>query len=221
MDKSEAIQQPMAATGFQISAYTVLDSENAEFRLLRLRSTSSAERIECELRAFSLRDGNPTPYKALSYQWGGNECSHHVRLNNETIHVRKNLHGFLSQMVVEQRQDWFFIDAFCINQDDEEERASQVNLMGTIYRCADEVMAWILREPFYPANDFRFAYYDKAETPNAEQKDVLEGILFSEGRVKELRILVLFNSFWSRIWIIQEVLLAKRLTVRIGSDEVD
>ena len=44
-------------------------------------------------------------------------------------------------MQAEERKDWFFVDALCVNQDDAEELAYQVALMGKVYLGAEEVMA--------------------------------------------------------------------------------
>jgi hypothetical protein len=40
-------------------------------------------------------------------------------------------------------------------------------------------------------------------------------------RARRIRGAVVENSYWSRLWIVQEVLLAKRLSVQIGAFEVD
>lgn len=134
-----------------------------------------------------------------------------MQLNGHDIPIRKNLHDFLRQMFLEQRRDCMFIDALSINQDDDEDKAQQVSLMGHIYRDAEEVLAWILREPFSPVNGHKFAYDEVIDDPECDHTDSLE----------EVQSLVLHSSFWSRLWIVQEVLLAKRLSIRLGSAEVE
>ncbi|KAM3414271.1 hypothetical protein BST61_g10925 [Cercospora zeina] len=166
--------------------YATLKPENGEFRLLRLLPKSHGESIKYE-------------------------PSLDIHLHGHSILVRKNLHEFLTQMSSEQRENWFFIDALCTNQDDPEEKGSQVNLMGQIYRDAEEVFAWIQREPFHLINDYSYAYDEEPETPNADEEDSLE----------ESKSLVLHSTYWSRLWVVQEVLLAKRLTLRIGKAEVE
>ena len=191
--------------------YEALKPENGEFRLLRLLPKSCGELLRCEVQSFSIHDESVPMYNAVSYQWGQDAASYEIQLNGHPILVRKNLYRFLLQMSSEHRQDWYFVDALCTNQDDYEEKASQVKLMGQIYRDAEVVIAWIQREPFHPIGSMRFVYDEEPETPEADQDDSLE----------YLKTLVLHSTYWSRLWIVQEVLLAKRLTIRIGKAEVE
>lgn len=39
--------------------------------------------------------------------------------------------------------DWLWVDAICIDQSNDEERASQVSRMGRIYSSASETVAWL------------------------------------------------------------------------------
>ncbi|KAF2633929.1 HET-domain-containing protein [Macroventuria anomochaeta] len=38
---------------------------------------------------------------------------------------------------------WFWIDALCIDQDNVDERNHQVQQMGEIFSCAQQVFAWL------------------------------------------------------------------------------
>jgi hypothetical protein len=194
----------------QTSPYHQLDESRREFRLFRLLDSPS-DRIQCELGSLSLLDNDLPPWKALSYRWGENEPEFVVYLGNHPMPVRTNLHAFITQMVAEERRDWFFIDALCINQDSESEKSSQVKQMGEIYRRAEGVVTWIVYEPFCSEVKEEEGYYD----PVNDSDDIP-----SMSR-PQLERAVLENSYWSRVWILQEVLLAKNLTIRIGSAEVD
>ncbi|CAK1366874.1 unnamed protein product [Cercospora beticola] len=190
--------------------YEALKPENGEFRLLRLLPESCGELLHCEVQSFSIHDESIPIYNAVSYQWGHDSASYEIQLNGQSILVRKNLYRFLLQMNSENRKDWYFVDALCTNQDDYEEKASQVKLMGQIYRDAEVVIAWIQREPFHPVSTMKFVYDEEPES-DTEKDDSLE----------QLKLLVLHSTYWSRLWIVQEVLLAKRLTIRIGKAEVE
>lgn len=196
--------------------YTALNPDKAEFRLLRLLPASSTEDVACEMQPFSLLDGRKPVYKALSYTWGAHPCEHEISLNGAIVCVRKNLYSFLLQMQVEKRnrKSWFFVDALCINQDDTAERTYQVSLMGKVYTGAEEVLAWIIPEPFYITDDKKapwYVYYDESEAL----------VNVAEESLDDLKTLVLYNTYWSRLWIVQEALLAKRLTLRMGHAEIE
>jgi hypothetical protein len=56
-----------------------------------------------------------------------------IHVDHHPLPVRRNLHTFLTQMAVEKRLDWFFVDAICIDQDNELEKTCQVQQMGDVY----------------------------------------------------------------------------------------
>lgn len=181
--------------------YKPLDPLSRQFRLLRLVD-SAPDCPQCELKMFSLSDGEIPPWKALSYRWGEDIPELNVKLDGRVVLVRRSLHTFLRQMSIEKRWNWFFVDALCINQINKAEKTHQVSLMSTIFRNAEEVMAWIMHEP--------------ANNGGEEGKQQIASLARAE-----LEDIVLENSYWTRLWIVQEVLLAKRLTIRIGELEVE
>jgi hypothetical protein len=187
--------------------YYQLDESQRQFRLLRL-CNSDPECIKCELETFSLADDDMPAWKALSYRWGDDEPNFVIHLNDAAIPIRKNLHKIMTQMATEERRYWIFIDALCINQENEAEKPGQVQLMGELYRQADEVVTWVVYEPEDDQEDgAEGPTYDPYQSPSVWRAQ-LEDAVFQ-------------NSYWSRLWIVQEVLLAKALIVRMGATEID
>jgi hypothetical protein len=86
-------------------------------------------------------------FEALSYVWGYQDLdeSFPVICNDEVLHVRHNLHTALPYLA---RRDGagkvlpIWIDAICINQNDEEEKMVQIRLMNKIYQRAHMVWIW-------------------------------------------------------------------------------
>ena len=120
--------------------YSSLPSDGS-IRVLELQPGTLSEPIECRLSVVNL-SCSPV-YDALSYEWGkaltptGILCDgayHRITVNLDLAlrHFRKT---------TETRILW--VDAICINQDDDVERTQQVTLMGDIYRTADIVLAWL------------------------------------------------------------------------------
>jgi hypothetical protein len=207
--------QARAIEPSEASLYQPLGQSGRQFRLLRLRG-SDADQIQCEMKTFSLASDDLPPWKALSYRWGEDEPDFVIRLNGHPVPVRKGLRLFLRQMMVEKRQDWCFVDALCIDQNNDREKARQVMQMCEIYQRAEEVVAWIVYEPYHYEGDRRNSLesgpvYDPDE-------DAYDTSSFSR---TQLETAVLENTYWTRLWILQEVLLAKRLTIRIGNAEVE
>jgi hypothetical protein len=189
-------------------AYGPTDLSEHQFRLFRLQHTvddatgqstaSPSARtdasIQCELVAFSFAEQPLPGFVAVSYRWGTEEYVFPIELNGHVFMVRDNLYNFLLQMASEKSKDWFFVDAICINQDYNLEKASQVNMMGAIYKNAAKVLVWMGSEPV--------------------------GELSADDEDAELLRAVSTNRFWTRLWPIQEVLLARRLVVRLGRKQV-
>jgi hypothetical protein len=57
--------------------------------------------------------------------------------------ITKNLLEGLSQLQECGEQGWLWIDAICINQEDEEEKAIQIRMMSAIYAEASMVIVWL------------------------------------------------------------------------------
>ncbi|KAF2213754.1 hypothetical protein CERZMDRAFT_12653, partial [Cercospora zeae-maydis SCOH1-5] len=84
------------------------------------------------------------PYKALSYHWGDQTETEQIRLDGKCTAVTSNLQVALkhiSRTISEPLTLW--IDAICINQNNEKEKCEQVARMRDIYSRAEEVIAWL------------------------------------------------------------------------------
>ena len=133
-----------------------------EIRLLRLlpdmnetspgglssqRSADSLRGIRCQISHWSL-DNHP-PYFALSYTWGSPTPNYAIYLDGAELGVTNNLKDALFQFREifkrpnPKRPQFWWIDAICINQSDDQERSWQVQQMQEIYRGAESVMIWL------------------------------------------------------------------------------
>ena len=105
--------------------------------------------IECKLLDYDLsgKDGNSHVYEALSYCWEGNIRSNLITVNGCELGVTKNLYAALQQLRDRQIPRTLWIDAICINQNDNDgefsEKAKQIPLMGMIFAKAGRVIVWL------------------------------------------------------------------------------
>ncbi|KAF7956179.1 hypothetical protein EAE96_005099 [Botrytis aclada] len=82
-------------------------------------------------------------YVALSYVWGSPADKKSILVNGIEMQVTQNLHTALIEL---RKSNWIrrrvnlWIDASCINQDDLDEREQQVKLMRDIYAMAWQVV---------------------------------------------------------------------------------
>ncbi|KAF2025755.1 heterokaryon incompatibility, partial [Setomelanomma holmii] len=70
------------------------------------------------------------PYKYLSYTWGDQSQMHPIRLNGHVMQVGRNLLEFLEAAASLYAGEYLWIDALCINQNDDVDKSLQVQRMG-------------------------------------------------------------------------------------------
>jgi len=102
------------------------------------------------------------------------------------------------------------IDAVCIDQSRETEKEKQIPMMGQIYSRAAMVIAWLWGPLDHVDGDSRLtaARREAAATIADVSCDILQGI----SRNTELSLALMrliFHSYWSRVWIVQEIRLAR------------
>ncbi|KAI0555554.1 heterokaryon incompatibility protein-domain-containing protein [Xylaria curta] len=183
--------------------------------------------IQCHLVDYALENSDqakgPYPYEALSYVWGAPERPRLVYTEMGYLTVTENLHAALSRL-----RDWCFprvvwADAICINQDDEEERSTQVELMAIIYAKAIRVVVWLEEHAAetYSSQRHITAHGDKALECI---RDAAEGRATSplENEMSREAILTLFQRSWfRRIWVLQEVSAARQILIMTRFADID
>ncbi|KAK4561744.1 hypothetical protein LTR86_004423 [Recurvomyces mirabilis] len=195
----------MIATNSHFS-YSPLDTSQRQFRLVRILPDGSEDKVKAELASFSL--DAKVSYIALSYRWGAPTPLYKIQLNDQPFDIQPNLHEFLQYIRVDKGTDWYFIDAICINQNDAAERSSQVRLMGEVYSSAHSVTAWLS-----DATDRKFrkrmdTFIDAYSTDEKIQAH-------REAFENEIVAIVWSCIYWTRLWIIQELVLAERIVIQL------
>ena len=118
---------------------------NNRIRLLRLMPNRiETADIKCELFHYSLEPDNSTHlYDALSYVWGNPNETVDIVVNEHVLGVTKNLHAALVQLRDHSLERIIWIDALCIDQDNDEEKMQQIHFMARIYGQANRVIVWL------------------------------------------------------------------------------
>jgi hypothetical protein len=195
-------------TGFR---YRTIDAKTH----VRLLQISHADELQpgglasYHLVPVALEDLSRMSYKALSYTWGSAhlECDiYEIQVDAQPFFIRRNLYDFLTVSVAKDEYGFFFIDAICINQLDLSERRFQVPEMTCIYRNASEVVAWLGHpEPSQLDNVRALSLTKTGYRATCSTANLAEGFRYLS-----------HHGYWDRIWIVQEVLLAKTLTIWCG-----
>lgn len=195
--------------------YHALSTASREIRLLTLLPDGESEPLRCQLTTVSLASG--ANYNALSYVWGNSASStpeSTILLGSNRFSVTPNLHSALRHLRgLGSESLCLWVDAVCINQKETDERNQQVAMMRDIYASAAQVTIWLGESDEH--SDFAFdamrAVADKRSwfwrgnpEEEAEQRsDVLKhcGDFFFS--------LESSRPWFSRVWILQELAVAK------------
>ena len=150
-----------------------------QIRLLRILPTSTNDDICCLLEHAELEDDR---YICLSYMWGTDPATHTIRINGRSFMVRSNLYHFLQKArvkysltdlrhsdlggndiidtIFDPLQDRLWIDAICINQNDDDEKEQQIPMMKDIYMTAHTTYIWLGEGS--PTKDKVMEYFSQA-----------------------------------------------------------
>jgi hypothetical protein len=193
-----------------IMEYSPLDTDANEIRLLTLLSNDENDRIYCTLKHISLI--NPPEYVALSYRWGDPSITKEISINGALVQVTSNLESALRHLFCHYKCLW--VDAICINQQDKAERSQQLLWMGSIYRRAEKVAAWIGQEAddSHLAVDFiqNFQFHSTAPGVELQVEANLQPATYSA------LMWLLDQEYWRRVWVIQEIALSRSTMVHCG-----
>ncbi|KAI9786881.1 MAG: hypothetical protein M1839_005112 [Geoglossum umbratile] len=211
--------------------YAPLTTQSS-FRLLRLcRTRSNNSRLEGTLIEYSLEDD--IKYECLSYTWGTPTFSHNIFLDGRPLPITANLDLALgnSQRAAETSLLW--VDAICINQEDPEERAQQVQQMRIIFSGAEHVIAYLGEEmdgsqhiPDICRTILHGVIIWRQTNPLSDAPS--ENFMFPEhfegvglpsdsDRAWDIFMEFLARSWFLRVWIVQEAVCARKLTFVCGS----
>lgn len=244
----------MATTDEPHFSYDLVPLADAatHIRLLELCPVpDNNDELYCKLYSAPITD--LPRYSAVSYAWGENTKTHSIRivdydraktsteegLQHKHVHtsilpITSSLDTCLRQFRTykELRLTPLWIDQVCINQDDDEEKSCQIQLMKQIYSSSNEVYAWLgldadgsdeviqafcqVAECMWDSGLFggkrstkwfpapRAIFYNRIETPEV-QALLRKVIPIVVPLLAEKKILAWYKRRWfSRIWTIQE-----------------
>ncbi|KAK1751410.1 heterokaryon incompatibility protein-domain-containing protein [Echria macrotheca] len=203
-------------------SYPPLPSDTAAIRLLTIHPGEG--RIEAILETSTF--ASKPRYLALSYTWNhpfpesrlkkksrfSPLYPYEIYIDGTPIPVHANLLSclFCLRSPVYPLKIW--IDAICINQDDPAERNEQVAIMSFIYSRAQLVVAWL------------GSLIDVISTNRETDANRLSSYISDDASLPRLSALrcepddpkLASSSYWTRLWIAQEVCLANTVVFTCG-----
>ena len=124
-----------------------------------------------------------------------------MTLNDRLFPITPHLQDALCELRA-RGVEYVWVDAICINQQDLDERSSQVSFMAQIFGNAAKVYAWLGT----PTASFDLAYHAlrnlRTHSPIIDDVDTVSAL----ASIFELK-------YWQRIWVVQEISKAKEVEI--------
>jgi hypothetical protein len=151
--------------------------------------------------------------------------------NGKQLRIGLNLYNALREIPSSDGQLWW-IDAVCIDQSNIAERGVQVDLMAHIYGNAEEVVVWLGQSspftqkaasfldsfPTFTANNAP----DPSGLPNQSSPGTAmlldPNVTLRKHKTKWIALFLILRRAWfKRVWVLQEAMLAKKISFRLGN----
>jgi Heterokaryon incompatibility protein (HET) len=212
--------------------YRPLPDPKTWIRLMQVTRNQSGT-ICCTLHAFKVSELAPESFCALSYEWGPPRDLVEIQVDGCPLQIRPSLAAFLAK-IIDKKGDpdvLFFADAICIDQENIVERDAQVLLMGWIFNNASATHCWLgeaangideLLEMLYVSSLALKEFWKDVKSMDVLEARTKLGEVVRQEYVRVFgtldRLLLwdavtafLKRSYWSRVWMQQEILLANKL----------
>ncbi|KAI1332850.1 heterokaryon incompatibility protein-domain-containing protein [Xylariaceae sp. FL0255] len=211
--------------------FTYTQLQKDEIRLLS--STMDGEKVAWSLNHVHIRQNHSLlEYDALSYTWGNlTDEKFQLACGGKAIWIHQNLYEALPHLARRRCARPIWIDAVCINQDDEVEKIAQVRQMHRIYRQASHVWVWLGCSTPYTVEAISVLPRIVTTCSDLRAQPMAPGVyhsLASRGLPAHRSspiwraIQEIINHPWfCRLWIVQEAALAKSISFLVGPNEVD
>ncbi|KAI1130243.1 heterokaryon incompatibility protein-domain-containing protein [Nemania abortiva] len=178
---------------------------SAQTRIIVLEPSGDASApLVCKIEELIIESDEG--FQALSYTWGEPNFTERLIVDNTTfLRITPNLRDALRRFRKPFSPRRLWVDAVCINQQDEEEKRRQIPFMDVIYRGASAVLVWLGNYPTQAACLASIKAYPrllgKERTPGSRV-----------GRQEHSELLMSISSlvqlpWFSRRWIVQEAVL--------------
>ncbi len=202
--------------------YTRLQS--GQTRLLKILNTEP--RVEISLCTYD-REQIPA-FIALSYTWGKEGNTETVKCNDKEIKITPYLLNALVDIHSNVDSSSLWIDAICINQKDEQEKAKEVANMGLLYQTADKVLVYLggakegsdkAMTAIEHAKDYENPL--RGEFNLETLQEILTNLkrysnsMFDPSEFKPIAALGR-RSWFGRLWICQEYILGRSVSFQCG-----
>lgn len=168
-------------------------------------------------------------YDAISYAWNSNVKSSSILLDGQKAMITESLFNALVRFRRSDRDRRVWADALCINQEDSKERAAQVTLMPEIYTYAAKTLVYLGEHTDHSELVPKFVdsvikldigrIRQTQPNPNTTHASALN-LPAKDDPAWEAIVRFFCRPWFSRVWVVQEVILARDARFYCGDWEL-
>lgn len=203
-----------------------LDSEENQIRLFELAPGTDNEEFTGSYKVIDL-DETDVKYQTISYVWGDVTEPAFVTVDGFKIHVTLNLLTALKRIRHPTETTTLWIDSICINQQDDQEKTEQVNLMHRIYKECARCLIWLGEVSVIEGEETEEEAHIGAQgvfdairvwSDMDDEIELPSTLLTMEDQIRAGKALkkLMDSPWWSRIWTIQEALAPRKARIIWG-----
>jgi Heterokaryon incompatibility protein (HET) len=203
--------------------YQPLDAPNA-FRLLILYPGRPCEPLGGTIQ-YSIIDGGRS-YEAISYTWGDNFKPCSILLDGRQMPLTQSLFNALVRLRYPNMDRKLWADGLCINQEDNKEKGFQVALMPKIYTYSRRVLVHLgmeadgsehLPDLLEKLSKVELARFKAKMSP---EEYLSNGLPPPDSEAWKPLVAFFRRPWFLRVWVIQEVVLARDIRFFCGDWEL-
>lgn len=208
------------------------------FRIAILQKCNDdSDPISCRILDTNFEKVKHTPYKAISHAWGSmrDPPKRTIKVDDQEFEIVENAWCLLVRLRNKEKDVHIWMDMLCIDQGRDEkakkEKSQQVSIMGEIYKNSNEGVIW-LGEPadvaqmgtstsesagmavsvltqFAASTSFEKMKYFGSNGVRIEVNDDSKPLFIALQNMLNV-------TWWTRIWVIQEMVLPNQIEFRYG-----
>ncbi|KAK6354591.1 hypothetical protein TWF696_003733 [Orbilia brochopaga] len=197
--------------------YRKFHVELDEIRLLRLEHNGPEDELKGEFIRVNINSCQP--FLAISYCWGRRpdpkNCAY-FSTKDSRIPIGDSLAACLRCLRDRKVNSLIWADALCINQNDNIEKTRQVRRMGQLYSAAQQVVIWMGNER--PDDKRALKVLQRLHVQRQSWKQGNFTPLYTD-EITEIEKF-LSREWFTRMWIIQELVLSSKVVIWCGDSEI-